>query len=620
MMRTVSSFLVVLAVGFLLACGGGSHPAPASPVFTSTPGTAASQDTSYTYAIAATDPGGGTVSFSLVTMPAGATLTGNTLTWSPTASESRVSNSFEVRAATSEGGTADQSWTVTPTGTVTVNWVNTNWTTSGPVQIPHPSVVAPSALVPQPDGSLLLISGTPVSPGVFTIGQVPGGFYWLVVGVHPGIAGTAFWTSSSAFDLGRDVAASLYGVLGSNEDTTFDLNLSGLDPSLPPGVVGFSPAPGAFVGLPIFLTPQPGSTTVSGSATISTRLDWTTVNTAFLVQYEQVSLGLMNNLVLGPQLTQSNLALTNGGTNTITGTLLPSPQSSLDLNIPGSKWSTVFASVGPGAATPRGSWLSIAPEPYVVGVNTSPNLITTGPFLVQPNPGNGVPFDFSTCPGLPFFVFGEQPAVVTDQDFGTLQYGDPFPSPWTRELAFCQEVTVPIPVGGMSLPFPLNYSETVVPSSTPLAPLAEPVKNPTIDGSSLFTTTSVNNTVVTLAWSAPTGTSPYGYTVYVLQVIPQNNGAAFVESGIYNTAKTSVTLPPLTAGNIYLFVIVTEVDGIANMETSPYRSQLPTAFAPVLSAPITISSGAASPQLRGDPKLWQRFLGAKGESHHITAH
>jgi hypothetical protein len=61
------------------------------------------------------------------------------------------------------------------------------------------------------------------------------------------------------------------------------------------------------------------------------------------------------------------------------------------------------------------------------------------------------------------------------------------------------------------------------------------------------------------------------------------------------------------------------VDGIANMQTSPYRSQLPTAFATVMSAPVTINGGAARPQLRGDPKEWQRFLHPKGERYRITA-
>jgi hypothetical protein len=220
---------------------------------------------------------------------------------------------------------------------------------------------------------------------------------------------------------------------------------------------------------------------------------------------------------------------------------------------------------------------------------------------------------------MAFFAFASQPAMIADQNFGTLQYGDPFPSSWTRELAFCQQVNAVIPVGTLNLPFPLNFGEAVVPSNFPLAPLAQPVQNPTINGSSLFTTTSVNNTVVTLDWSAPGGTSPYGYTIYPLQVIQMQNVIEFLESGVYSTAKTSITLPPLTAGNTYVFVIATLVDGIANMETSPYRSQLPTGLASVLSAPITINSGAASPQLRGHQKEWQRFLHAHGERHQILA-
>ena len=69
-----------------------------------------------------------------------------------------------------------------------------------------------------------------------------------------------------------------------------------------------------------------------------------------------------------------------------------------------------------------------------------------------------------------------------------------------------------------------------------------------------------------------------------------------------------MTLPPLSAGNTYIFVIITEVDGVANMQTSPYRSQLPTAFATVMSAQVAIGAGASAPQLRGAPKELKRFL------------
>jgi hypothetical protein len=241
-------------------------------------------------------------------------------------------------------------------------------------------------------------------------------------------------------------------------------------------------------------------------------------------------------------------------------------------------------------------------------------------YLVQPDSPNGFPFTGSPCPNQPFFLpAAVEPAVLTDQNFGTLLYGDPFPADWTQELAFCQSVSVPFQGAPQNLGIALNYGVVVAPSNSPVAPLAWPVVNPTINGSNLFTTTSEHTTVEALSWSAPSGTSPYGYTVYVFQVIPLQNGFELLVAGNYSSAQTSMTLPPLTAGNTYIFLIITEVDGIANIQTSPYRSQLPSAFATVLSAQVAISAGASGPQLRGDPKELKRFLHPKGEHYRIVA-
>jgi hypothetical protein len=620
-MRALSLLLVALFLSYLVACGGSSYSAPQNPVFTSTPVTAASQGASYTYQMAATDPSGGTVTFSLTTAPAGASLSGATIMWGPTAAESRVSNSFTAKATTSSGGSATQSWTVTPTGTVTINWVNTDWTAAGPVSNPQPGNFVPSALVPQADGSLQLLTGNLVSPGVYTILQVPGGYYWLIQGVPQGVTPppTGFWTNSSTFDLGRDRLGVPTGILGSSETITLDFSLSGLDPLASPGVVGFltdnPPVP------PFYLTPTPGQSTLSTSVSLSSKIDWTTVNTGFLGQYEPLSLGSLNNLVLGPELTLPNLALTNGTTNTISGTLAASPSAALNLSIPGSQWAALFQNVAPGTATPVGSWLSVAAEPYVIGVNAKSSFapsVGAALYLVQPDPANGVPFPFNSCPSQPFFLsVTVEPAVLTDQNFGTLPYGDPFPSNWTRDLAFCQSVTVPFSVGSITFPMALNYGVVVDPAKPTLAPLAGPVVNPTINGANLFTSTSVNSTVETLSWSGPSVGIPYGYDVLVFQVIPLQNGVELLEAGNYSTAQTSITLPPLTAGNTYVFVIVTEADGVASVQTSPYRSQLPTGFATVMSAQATVNAGASGPQLRGDPKELERFLHPKGEIYRL---
>src|ERR1700694_5015598 len=88
-MRALSLLLIALFLSCLVACGGSSYSAPQNPVFTSTPVTAASQGASYMYHMTATDPSGGTVTFSLTTAPAGAALSGATITWGPTAAESR---------------------------------------------------------------------------------------------------------------------------------------------------------------------------------------------------------------------------------------------------------------------------------------------------------------------------------------------------------------------------------------------------------------------------------------------------------------------------------------------------------------------------------------------------
>ena len=168
-----------------IACGsgsgGGSQTQPSTPIFTSSPVTTATQDVAYSYQLAATDPAGGSVTFTLTTSPSGAALSGSTVSWTPTAAESRVSNSFSVTAKTASGGTAVQSWSVTPGGTITVNWVNTYWTADGASQVPEVSSGASnlSAMWTNPDGSITVQKGSWSSAGVFVIPNVPAGFYWL---------------------------------------------------------------------------------------------------------------------------------------------------------------------------------------------------------------------------------------------------------------------------------------------------------------------------------------------------------------------------------------------------------------------------------------------------------
>jgi hypothetical protein len=138
----------------------------------------------------------------------------------------------------------------------------------------------------------------------------------------------------------------------------------------------------------------------------------------------------------------------------------------------------------------------------------------------------------------------------------------------------------------------LTYGETTaLPTATaPIAPLVGPVLTPTINGASIFQPTALNTTAVTLSWTKPSGAQPFGYyvTLYQLTTLPSGT-AVYLDLGTFATAKTSLTVPFITTRNTYIFIIRAAVDGIANVETSPGRSQLPRAHSTVISAPITIN-------------------------------
>jgi len=634
--------LVLISLGFLTACGSGSsnHVQPAAPTFTSVPVTAATQDVAYTYELAAVDPAGGTVTFSLTSSPPGAALSGNTITWTPTAAQSRVSNSFTVTATTTSGGTAQQSWTVTPGGTITVNWQNNYWTATGKVQVPAlPSAAANlSALVTNPDGSVTVQKGSWTSAGVFNIPNVPGGYYWLQIGA------TAYWTSTSTFDAGSDIAGPQEPIVSGSQITSFEFSLSGLDSSIaqPTWVEFVAPVQ----GVPGFTMTDPANsgTITSGLFGFGTvDIGWSQIDSAFLLQYRPVSLDSANTQINNQALDYSwegNPSVVDGQTNTITETLQQaSPQESVNLSVPGSQWASLFTTnAAPATPTAYSSALAISTEPYMTGgslasgkaepisplAGISPqgsgsSLALAGTAYAYPS-GIGIVIGgpiFAACNGPGFLTLNTSPsqaAITTDQDFGALAYGDPFPSTWTRAVSLCQEYSVAIPTSSTTTAnFVLVNGASIAPPSTPpmpaLAPVVLPVQSPTINGASIFTAATLNTTLVPLSWSAAsTGTAPYGYTVRVYILTTVEGVPTYAETGgIYSTAQTSITLPPLAGGNTYVFAITAEADGTANMETGPNRSSLPTGFATVVSAPITINSGAQMPAIHGDRRVITRL-------------
>ena len=110
----VSAFSIGKAVGR----GGGNL----APVITSSPVTTANVSTAYSYQVQATDPEGGSLSYSLPTKPTGMTISGSGLVqWTP----SNVgSDAVVVRVTDNEGAFTDQAYSITVSAQLTLLWNN----------------------------------------------------------------------------------------------------------------------------------------------------------------------------------------------------------------------------------------------------------------------------------------------------------------------------------------------------------------------------------------------------------------------------------------------------------------------------------------------------------------
>ena len=605
----------ILIVFLLTACSSGDHTTPAAPVFSSTPVTQAVEASPYTYQVAAT---GTAVAFSLTSAPTGATLSGDTISWTPTAQQSRVSNSFTVTATASGAASATQSWSVTPSGTIRISRIDTLWDETGSTNRPLDWSVIGSyvaALVPQSDGSFKSLSGTPGPNGTFEIPNVPAGYYWLRLGPLD-----TYWTSSSTFDMGGDFFVTVASAARPTTATTnFNFNFTSLEATATPGLLQVD-SPESFA-LRYFSSTNAGSTSVAGASGIGGNIDYSVIKNAFVRQYEPASFGSVNGYVMGPELTLSNLSLTTGGTNTLSGALNPTVPASINLSVQASAWAPLFEHIAPTAPTATGGGFYLSVQPYIAAAG--PNVSSSNPIdLIWTKSSNGF-FDLisPSC--------STNPPFTTDVDAGTVRYGDPFPSAWRRTFLVCHtaSVAVPVPGGNTTQSISLvNTQTTALPTAT-VKPLISPVQNPKINGTDLFTASTISSTApVTLTWDPPAIGTPFGYRVTIISpaTLPVSTfpggtsssgtppvstfpvstspgiisggtviatiGTVFLSGPALSTAKTSMTVPPdlLSSGKTYLFVITSVVDGKANMETSPHRSSLPTASAQLISAPITI--------------------------------
>jgi hypothetical protein len=537
---------------------------PSVVTFSSNAPTNASEGLEYTYTISAGDSAGASVSYTLTTKPTGASITGNALSWTPTAAQARVPNNFTVTATSSTGSTADQSWSVTPSGTVhgtrMIDYNHASGTTSVPDNM---SLFTIKAHVPDGMGGFTTLNGAGDASGNYSIQNVPGGFFWLQQG-----AGTFIWTSTSTIDTGYDMLGRS-DVITASAGTKLDLQLSNLNSTQTTDYLELFTANSRAVGQ--WVPGAAGFTNVSGPVDWNKGLaDSSEGDVSYIGQLVTTMVGSYQFRVMGGNSGPMNLTMTNGGTTTITQAMQAQPTATFRANIRGTAFNALTSQTGPGAITYSTSlYFSAAPFRVDRGL--------FGPW------GNLV------------FYEGQQGAITTNVDLGDITYSNPYPGTWTPTVEYYQYAQVQYSLPGTTTPmsyFPFIYvANTDLPTSTqPVEPLVGPVTSATIDGIPFLTDQSSTNSLTpTISWQSPSVGVAHGYYVslYKLSV----SGAATTSTLVANffTTSTSINMPPgpITAGQTYVFRIrALHFPGV-DVSIAPFRTRFPYGIADTYSGMFT---------------------------------
>ena len=633
MSRTAVAVLF-FALLFTLACGGGgSNAVAAPPVFSLTTPGGASEGTLFTYTVQATDPQGGTVSYALASAPAGATISGATINWTPTHAQSRQPNDFTVKATTRSGGTATASFTVTPAGTIQGTYVTTNWTSAGATDQPMDlsRLRGLQALVPDGNGGYNAYAAQG-GVGTFSIPNVPAGYYWLQVGAQ------LCWTNSSDVDLGRDTSVGTAGP-GGSEQITANVNLDGLDPwkagfstTGRDGLQGIIPSRGTghTVGEQInFLGPigiPDGATTFSGQMPVMAfTSDPSKGDLTYLLQTETLTgtTGSVPWTQYRVVEATGSLPLFIDSTTTaldITATFSAQNPSSIDMEARSAGFNSSVVTSNPSSSSLAASGFHAGVYSVFSGRNTTVDASGIYTF-VSGDFTNSLPLLSPvmlslTVPGIPLASLTFNTQLESDLSAGNISFTDPFTSFDKNVYAAEQDTAVATfqSATGTAYQFAATgYSSTSAPTeSKPFDPPLLNVQNPKINGLDLFHSSSVTSPI-TLSWDAPQLGTPNGYLITMAGFDPSGAScpqppsggisSVFCVTGIYHftTPTTSVTIPPnlVTAGISYVFTIRAVSDNGTDFLKAPNRGSWNRAYSDVLSGPIAIgTSSPVSAQIR----------------------
>ncbi len=550
---------VLFLLPFFIACGGSPSIPPSGLAFQSTPPTQASEGNTYAYSMQANVQG---ATFRLTSGPAGAMLSGNRLTWTPTAQQARTPNQFTV-TATYAGTVATQSWGVTPSGTIRGTTADTCVSDTGQTATIASSVAGGTVqiLVPNATSGFDTRSGPIAQDGTFSIPNISAGPFWLI------LPGTRLWTASSTVNLGHRLWGGCRPESPSAPGTALELQVDGLNPWQYGDYLYFA-VPNARTGKGAL--PDIGATSVSSAIPYNNLLLLNASNgdNGYFAQLVNADHGGIGFQALQQFAGPLPITVQDGRVNSFAATLQTVPQTrTIRANISGSAFTALHERMSASA--------------------------------VEANPAFNFRLDISADNASPlsnglFLVLASHP-FTSDTDAGVIDYANPYPSSWTPFVDYYDMVIQYLRPPGAALPFPLVLLNRVITAdlptgSNPITPLIGPALNPEINGASLFNDQVITTTTPTLAWQAPAVGSASGFRINVYElVVTDGNPAVDLRASLYSTS-TSIVLPPgvLVPGNAYCLVIASLFRKDLDVSVSPYVETFPEGESDLASGVITV--------------------------------
>jgi hypothetical protein len=195
--------------------------------------------------------------------------------------------------------------------------------------------------------------------------------------------------------------------------------------------------------------------------------------------------------------------------------------------------------------------------------------------------------------GAPALVaFGTPTNGVASVDFGTLTFGDPFPTGWKRMMRVQAVFQVPFTYAGITT----NRGATMTriasyatANTTIIDAILSPPTSPKFDDLDAHTATTVS-LVPKLSWSAPTLGTPTDYEVQVYEVTVVNLSSLKFSSVLKLTTKqTTVRIPVgvLLGQRQYVFSITARMRQGIDIYTTPLQNGETSATAETLTALVT---------------------------------